>query len=82
MIMGGITLKMGHDLQEKIEAVEESCHEYKKAVQLFSNSPVEKIQCLNKLVSSKINSGTFMNNKNFFFFCCHQILTRIQSLNR
>ncbi|EEB16616.1 conserved hypothetical protein [Pediculus humanus corporis] len=59
MIMGGITLKMGHDLQEKIEAVEESCHEYKKAVQLFSNSPVEKIQCLNKLVSSKINSGDF-----------------------
>lgn len=52
MITGGVMLQMGKDLREKVNVIETSYQEFEEALQFYFKSPVEKINCLQNLVSS------------------------------
>lgn len=56
-LLGGITLEMGSTLQNQIYTTELAMNEYRKALELFSLLPVEKIFCLQKLLTCKIELG-------------------------
>lgn len=58
-LTGGIILEMGETLQEELNSTESSVSEYQKALNIFSSSPVEKIYCLQKLISCRIELGDY-----------------------
>ncbi|KAK6643001.1 hypothetical protein RUM43_004504 [Polyplax serrata] len=59
MVTSGIILEMASNLKDKFGATEESCEEHERALKFFSNSPAERINCLQKLVVLHIESENY-----------------------
>lgn len=68
MVTSGIILEMASNLKDKFGAIEESCEEHERALKFFSNSPAERINCLQKLVVLHIESGESTFEKQFNLF--------------